>query len=186
MNYPMHRQLNLKPMRFACSLVLLLAVSVSAQQRSPYEAFGLTGATGASAPKTFTSYPAPDAAYVTDNTNLFGMEAGIEVVALVALGKATPVEFDLMSLVLKYWQWLALLIGIPLVSTVAYSLYKNGKRGWGWVVAGLLIVMILLIMQFIFSCFQLMNKIPTQDTRDSFGGTSDRWWNSGGGATGSW
>jgi len=78
------------------------------------------------------------------------------------------------------WTLIILLIAVPVLGIVAYSLFKNGKRGWGWVVVGILIVVVLLI---IFILYQAVRAMPkTAGGAGGFGGG----FSGGGGATGSW
>jgi uncharacterized protein len=78
------------------------------------------------------------------------------------------------------WTLIILLIAVPVLAIVAYSLFKNGKRGWGWVVVGILFVVILLIIYTLFKATRVMPK--TAGGAGGFGGGSS----GGGGATGSW
>jgi uncharacterized protein len=78
------------------------------------------------------------------------------------------------------WTLIILLIAVPVLGIVAYSLFKSGKRGWGWVVVGILIVVVLFI---IFILYQAVRAMPkTAGGAGGFGGG----FSGGGGATGSW
>jgi uncharacterized protein len=78
------------------------------------------------------------------------------------------------------WTLIILLISLPVLAIVAYSLFKNGKRGWGWVVVGILFVAVLWIIFMLFKAARAMPK--TAGGAGGFGGGSS----GGGGATGSW
>jgi uncharacterized protein len=80
----------------------------------------------------------------------------------------------------KNWTLIILLISLPVLGIVAYSLFKNGKRGWGWVVVGFLFVIVLLIISMLYQAARAMPK--TAGGAGGFGGGSS----GGGGATGSW
>ena len=45
---------------------------------------------------------------------------------------------------------IVLMAAVPLVGLIAFSLFKSGKRGWGWVCVGILIVLLLVIIQIIY------------------------------------
>jgi uncharacterized protein len=86
------------------------------------------------------------------------------------------------------WNWplIIVLISIPVVAIVAYSLFKSGKRGWGWVFVGLLIV---LVMAAVWIIVQTLRHMPRSHSSGwsaggigGFGGG----FSGGGGATGSW
>jgi len=93
--------------------------------------------------------------------------------------KALAKEFANVRIGLN-WTLIILLISIPVLALVAYSLFKSGKRGWGWVVVGILFVIILFIIYIIFQAARVMPK--TAGGLGGFGGGSS----GGGGATGSW
>lgn len=85
------------------------------------------------------------------------------------------------------WNWplIIVLALIPISGCVAYSLFKNGKKGWGWVVVGLIGVLI-------FFAFRMMQTaLENTGNSDSwgsggFGGGFGGGSSGGGGATGSW
>ena len=90
------------------------------------------------------------------------------------------------------WNWplICVLASIPILGLVAYSLFKNGKRGWGWVVVGIIGLLI-------FLAFRLIQAAARSANEDSggwgsggwsggFGGSFGGGSSGGGGATGSW
>jgi len=84
------------------------------------------------------------------------------------------------------WTLIGLIATLPILGLTAFSLFRNGKRGWGWVVVGLMIVVILLIL---FIVMRILRHLPRESSSSwsagglgGFGGGSS----GGGGATGSW
>lgn len=84
------------------------------------------------------------------------------------------------------WRLIILLVAIPLVGLVAFSLFKNGKRGWGWVFVGLLIILVLAAIAIIITTLKHLPRSSSSSWSSGgmggFGGGSS----GGGGATGSW
>ena len=84
------------------------------------------------------------------------------------------------------WTLIGLVATLPILGFAAFSLFKNGKRGWGWVVVGLMIVVILLIL---FILMRILRQLRRESSSSwsagglgGFGGGSS----GGGGATGRW
>lgn len=84
------------------------------------------------------------------------------------------------------WMLIGILIAIPVVGLIAFSLFRNGKRGWGWVCVGLILV---LVLAAIFILCQIVKHMPKSSSGSwssgglgGFGGG----FSGGGGATGSW
>ena len=84
--------------------------------------------------------------------------------------------------------WPLIIVGaaVPAVGAITFSLFRSGKRGWGWVCVGLLIVLVLALLW-----------IVRQTLRHAPQGSSDSWssgglggfgggFSGGGGASGSW
>ncbi|QEG35946.1 TPM domain-containing protein [Bythopirellula goksoeyrii] len=83
------------------------------------------------------------------------------------------------------WQLIALIVAIPIVGAIAFSLFKSGKRGWGWVCVGILIILVLAVLRI------LAILVKSSDSSGSwssggFGGGFGGGSSGGGGATGSW
>lgn len=83
------------------------------------------------------------------------------------------------------WPLIMLMGSVPIVGLISFSLFKNGKRGWGWVCVGLLAVIL-------FAIFRMIGR-AANDAGDSgswssggFGGGFGGGFSGGGGATGSW
>jgi len=91
--------------------------------------------------------------------------------------------------------------GAVLVGFIAYSLFQCGKRGWGWVAVGVLIVLILAFLQLLFRTLRAISERSGSSSGDSdsdspgsslgwspggFGGGFGGGSSGGGGATGSW
>jgi uncharacterized protein len=87
------------------------------------------------------------------------------------------------------WNWplIAGMAGIPVLALVAVSLFRNGKRGWGWVCVGLIAILILAV---IFLLREAARHLPDSDSSSwdagGFGGGFGGGFSGGGGATGSW
>ncbi|HET6429974.1 MAG TPA: TPM domain-containing protein [Phycisphaerae bacterium] len=98
------------------------------------------------------------------------------------------------------WNWMLLLpfIGIAVIVPIAWSLFRNGKTGWGWVCVGLVIILVLVVFKVLSS---LLNVLLSRRRDGWYGGWySSRSWggssgggssfgggfSGGGGATGSW
>lgn len=98
----------------------------------------------------------------------------------------------------------ALIVAIGIITYVliliAISLFRSGKRGWGWVCTGLLIVALLalswLIVGLVRSIFIASRRVlDTLPEAEGYGGSGNGWsgsggfgggFSGGGGATGSW
>ncbi|MAE63428.1 MAG: hypothetical protein CMJ18_04080 [Phycisphaeraceae bacterium] len=76
------------------------------------------------------------------------------------------------------WSILAAGVAIPVLGAIAYSLFRNGKRGWGWICVGLIIVLMLFILR---KTYTVIRHLP-ESRSDSWGSGGF----GGGGATGSW
>ena len=55
------------------------------------------------------------------------------------------------------------LLSIPVAIMIAFSLIVNRRQGWGWVVIGSVIVMILLVLQIIWSIITSFRGDPGDD-----------------------
>ena len=82
------------------------------------------------------------------------------------------------------WFNIILLASIPVLLMILISLLINGKRGWGWVVVGLLVVLVLLAVQIAIALRQSAGASSgwSSGGLGGFGGG----FSGGGGATGSW
>ena len=83
------------------------------------------------------------------------------------------------------WPLIMMMGTVPVLGLIAFSLFRNGKRGWGWVCVGLIAVLI-------FAIFRMMGRV-IEDAGDSdswssggYGGGFGGGFSGGGGATGSW
>jgi uncharacterized protein len=84
------------------------------------------------------------------------------------------------------WTLVAIIVAIPAVGMIAYSLFKSGKKGWGWVCVGFLIVLVLAL-------FWILREVAANAPRGRSSGWSSGGlggfgggFSGGGGATGSW
>lgn len=81
------------------------------------------------------------------------------------------------------WLGILYIALIPVLALIAISLFRKGKRGWGWVCVGLLILLILGLLIALFSVMKHTARRPGgPGGLGGFGGGSS----GGGGATGSW
>jgi len=55
-------------------------------------------------------------------------------------------EFSGMTII-PGWVKIAVVIAIPILVLVTVSLFRNGKRGWGWICVGLIIVLLLALIR---------------------------------------
>ncbi len=87
------------------------------------------------------------------------------------------------------WNW-PLLIGLALIvvgAVVAVDLFRHGKRGWGWVVAGLVFVVILVVVRILVEVLRSRGRASVGiGSVGGFGGGFGGGFSVGGGATGSW
>lgn len=90
------------------------------------------------------------------------------------------------------FSWMNLLMagGIVAGGWIAWSLFRNGKRGWGWIVMGLVIVLVILLIKVL---MRMSRNMPTGVRGNSsswspggFGGGFGGGFSGGGGATGRW
>jgi uncharacterized protein len=85
------------------------------------------------------------------------------------------------------WELVTIPIAIIVLALIAYSLFKNGKRGWGWVVVGFIFVLVLALINVIVTVFRHMPDTPSSSwSSGGFGGGFGGGSSGGGGATGSW
>ncbi|MGE0610482.1 MAG: YgcG family protein [Pirellulales bacterium] len=85
------------------------------------------------------------------------------------------------------WPLVALIVAVPVLGLIAFSLFRSGKRGWGWACVGLLVIVILAIVRIIYE----LGKHGSDGDSSSwgaggFGGGFGGGSSGGGGATGSW
>jgi uncharacterized protein len=90
-------------------------------------------------------------------------------------------EFGGMML-LPWWLPWTVAGAIVVLIPVAISLFRNGKRGWGWIVAGLILVLFLALIWII---RRIAEASSTSSEAGGLGGFG-RGFSGGGGATGSW
>ncbi len=85
------------------------------------------------------------------------------------------------------WPLIILLVAIPIVGAIAYSLFRSGKRGWGWVAVGLLIMLIMALLAVVATISRHMPQDSSGGwSSGGFGGGFGGGSSGGGGATGSW
>lgn len=81
------------------------------------------------------------------------------------------------------WIKLVVVFAIIAMIPITISLFRNGKRGWGWVCAGLIIVLLLVLLRF---AQNTLESLPKDSGAGGFGGGFGGGFSGGGGATGSW
>ncbi|MHC4881257.1 MAG: TPM domain-containing protein [Planctomycetota bacterium] len=85
--------------------------------------------------------------------------------------------------VIPGWTKLVVIGAIVILIPVTISLFRNGKRGWGWICAGLIIVLLLALLALVKNTVEHM---PDSAGAGGFGGGFGGGCSGGGGATGSW
>lgn len=86
------------------------------------------------------------------------------------------------------WNWplIIVLCSIPVLGLVAFSLFKNGKRGWGWVFLGIILILILIAIWLLRQAYRhRANSSSGSWSSGGLGGFGGGF-SGGGGATGSW
>lgn len=85
--------------------------------------------------------------------------------------------------------WSLVIIPIIIIALifVAVSLFRNGKKGWGWVVVGIIFILIILLLKIIGRLGRMMGEAGSgTGTPGGFGGGFGGGFSGGGGATGGW
>lgn len=85
--------------------------------------------------------------------------------------------------VIPGWTKLVVVGAIVVLIPVTISLFRSGKRGWGWVCMGLIIVLLLALLVLI---KKTVEHMPDSAGAGGFGGGFGGGSSGGGGATGSW
>jgi uncharacterized protein len=99
--------------------------------------------------------------------------------------KAIALEFANVRIGI-HWLLVGLIAAVPIIGLIAFSLFISGKRGWGWICIGFLLIAILLI---IYILRNILRHMPdSQSSSWSSGGLGGfgGGFSGGGGATGSW
>lgn len=81
------------------------------------------------------------------------------------------------------WIKLVVIAIIIALIPISISLFRNGKRGWGWISIGLIIVLLLAL---IWLLRKTCEQLPRRAGAGGFGGGFGGGFSGGGGATGSW
>ena len=85
--------------------------------------------------------------------------------------------------VIPGWTKLAVIGAIVILIPVTISLFRSGKRGWGWICVGLIIVLLLALFVLVKT---IVEHMPASAGAGGFGGGFGGGSSGGGGATGSW
>ena len=99
--------------------------------------------------------------------------------------KALMLEFAGVRVGLN-WPLIGIVIAIPVVGLIAVSLFRSGKRGWGWVCIGLLIVLILFLLYIMRETIRRLPEGGSRGWRSGGLGGFGGGFSGGGGATGTW
>ena len=105
-----------------------------------------------------------------------GITAGVKAIAL---------EFAQARIGLN-WPLIILLAAVPILVLIAISLFMSGKRGWGWVCIGLLLVVLLAIFFVVRKTLKHMPRTSSSSWSSGGLGGFGGGFSGGGGATGSW
>lgn len=97
---------------------------------------------------------------------------------IMAGARALTLEFAGIRII-PGWIKLAVIAAIIILLPICISLFRNGKRGWGWICVGLIIILILIVLRLL---VQTVKALPKGARPGGFGGG----FSGGGGATGRW
>ena len=87
------------------------------------------------------------------------------------------------TIIIAGWIKLTLAIIIVALIPISISLFRNGKRGWGWICIGLIIALLLAV---IWLARKTGEMLPSRAGAGGYGGGFGGGFSGGGGATGSW
>lgn len=107
---------------------------------------------------------------------------------------ATGITEGVKEIILEFaslrvgWNWplIILIISIPVFILICISLFKNGKRGWGWIFVGIILVVLTTV---VYMVVQIIVHSPGRSSGWSSGGYGGGFGggsSGGGGASGSW
>ena len=103
--------------------------------------------------------------------------------------KAIVKEFAGLRIGLN-WPLISASLAIPVVGLIAFSLFRSGKRGWGWVCVGVIFILFLAVIQLLRTTIKHMPDSSDGSSGSwssgGFGGGFGGGSSGGGGATGSW
>jgi uncharacterized protein len=99
--------------------------------------------------------------------------------------KAIALEFAQARIGLN-WPLIVLLAAVPILVLIAISLFMSGKRGWGWVCIGLLLLVLLAIFFVVRKTLKHMPRSSSSSWSSGGLGGFGGGFSGGGGATGSW
>lgn len=91
-------------------------------------------------------------------------------------------EFAGMTIIPGWIKPVVIIIIIALI-LISISLFRNGKRGWGWISIGLIIALLLALIWLV---SKTCEKLPKSEGAGGYGGGFGGGFSGGGGATGSW
>ena len=126
-----------------------------------------------------------DATRIMNNAIVPRFREGAYVEGITEGVKAIMLEFANVR-VGTNWKLIILLIAIPVVGLIAYSLFKSGKRGWGWICVGIVIILVLALIRMIVGIVRHMPRGSSSSWSSGGLGGFGGGFSGGGGATGSW
>jgi uncharacterized protein len=95
-------------------------------------------------------------------------------------------EFAHISLIPAWLVIVVLPIAVFFLILIVISLFRSGKRGWGWISTGLLIVALLALSWLIVGLLRIAFEVLAHGGGGGGGGFGGGGFSGGGGATGSW
>ncbi|MHC4212444.1 MAG: TPM domain-containing protein [Planctomycetota bacterium] len=84
------------------------------------------------------------------------------------------------------WIKLVIIALIVILIPISISMFRNGKRGWGWVCVGLIVVLLLALFVMLKKTVESLPEGSGDGGVGGFGGGFGGGFSGGGGATGSW
>ncbi len=85
------------------------------------------------------------------------------------------------------WSLVIIPVAIILLIAVAVSLFRNGKKGWGWVIVGIIFILLIVLFKILGRVMRGIGEAVSQGgTPGGFGGGFGGGFSGGGGASGSW
>ncbi len=86
-------------------------------------------------------------------------------------------------IIIPGWVKMVIVGAIAFLVPSAISLFRKGKRGWGWICVGLIIILVLLLFR---ATKATVESLPEGSSAGGWGGGFGGGFSGGGGATGSW
>lgn len=126
-----------------------------------------------------------DAQYIMDHAIIPQFKKGDYANGVIAGTKALGLEFAGVRLGFN-WGMLYSGLGSVIATLIAVSLFRSGKRGWGWVAVGGAIVMLLYFLNGLRTAHRINSEWGGGGSSGGFGGGFGGGFSGGGGASGGW